>query len=254
MITDTEGIILRQTKIANGRRMIVLFSRKFGKISAGSNINEKGRSKSALAMRPFTYGRYELYRKGRFYNINGAETLKSYYSIGEDVDKYMSASYCLELADKLLAEEQSAEGLFDLTVEVLALLEKRNQRYDTPVLAYELKALKQLGYMPQLDKCVKCGKEGDPAAFSVSDGGILCTDCRKYTEKSDNDSLIYDINFVIVNIMKFLLDNPLESLEKLALEEDKATVVRTVIREYIRYHLDIDSLKSEDLIEMPTRR
>ncbi len=44
--------------------MILLFTKKYGKISAGSNINEKGRTKSALAMRPFTYGTYELYKTG----------------------------------------------------------------------------------------------------------------------------------------------------------------------------------------------
>ncbi len=49
--------------------MVLLFSKKFGKISVGSNINEKGRSKSALAMRPFTLGRYEIYKKGDFYSI-----------------------------------------------------------------------------------------------------------------------------------------------------------------------------------------
>ncbi|MDD4367176.1 MAG: recombination protein O N-terminal domain-containing protein, partial [Eubacteriales bacterium] len=62
MYTDTEGIILRQTKTVNGRRMVLLFSKKYGKISAGTGISEKGRSKAALAMRPFAYGRYEIFK------------------------------------------------------------------------------------------------------------------------------------------------------------------------------------------------
>ena len=62
MITDTEGVVLRQIKAAYGRRMVLLFSKKYGKISAGSSISEKGRSRAALAMRPFTYGRYELFK------------------------------------------------------------------------------------------------------------------------------------------------------------------------------------------------
>ncbi|MDD2217931.1 MAG: recombination protein O N-terminal domain-containing protein, partial [Eubacteriales bacterium] len=53
---------MKQTKATNGRRMIVLFSKKYGKISAGTGITEKGKGKSALAMRPFTFGRYELYK------------------------------------------------------------------------------------------------------------------------------------------------------------------------------------------------
>ena len=44
MYIDSEGIILRQTKTTNGRRMVLLFSKKYSKISAGSSISEKGRS------------------------------------------------------------------------------------------------------------------------------------------------------------------------------------------------------------------
>ena len=97
MITDTEGIVLRQVKAAGGRRMISLFSRKFGKISVGASINEGGRNKTALAARAFSYGRYELFKSRDNYNLNNGQVIKSYYAIGEDLDKYMAASYVLEL-------------------------------------------------------------------------------------------------------------------------------------------------------------
>jgi DNA repair protein RecO (recombination protein O) len=105
MFTDTEGIIFRQVKTVNGRRMVLLFSKKYGKISAGTSISEKGKSKSSLAMRPFTYGRYELFVNRDSYHINSSEVIKSYYRIGEDVEKYMYCSYVLEFTEKLLQEE-----------------------------------------------------------------------------------------------------------------------------------------------------
>ena len=37
--------------------MITLFSRKFGKISVGTGMNEGGRTRAALAIRAFSYGR-----------------------------------------------------------------------------------------------------------------------------------------------------------------------------------------------------
>lgn len=43
MVTETDGIILRQTKIARDRKMLVLFTRKFGKISAGTGIRQSGK-------------------------------------------------------------------------------------------------------------------------------------------------------------------------------------------------------------------
>ena len=38
MLTDSEGIVLRQIKTAYNRKMIQLFTRKFGRISAGTGI------------------------------------------------------------------------------------------------------------------------------------------------------------------------------------------------------------------------
>ena len=93
MLTDTEGIVLRQIKTSYNRRMILLFSRRYGKISAGTSIGEKGRSKSALALRPFTYGRYELFKGRDSYNINSADVIKSFYGIGEDIDKYPNGGF-----------------------------------------------------------------------------------------------------------------------------------------------------------------
>ena len=109
MITDTEGIVLKQVKTAYGRRMILLFSQKYGKISVGTSINEKGRNKSALALRPFTYGKYDLFKNRDSFNLNNASVLKSYYKIGEDVDKYMNSSYILEFTEKVLQEGQPSQ-------------------------------------------------------------------------------------------------------------------------------------------------
>lgn len=136
MYTDTEGIILKQIKILNNRRMISLFSRKFGKISAGTSISEKGRGKSALAMRPFTYGKYELYKSRDSYHINGAHVIKSYYKIGEDVEKYMYCSYVLEYTDKILHEEAPAVEIFDLIIDFFAIMERRSKKYSSLILAY----------------------------------------------------------------------------------------------------------------------
>lgn len=248
MYTETEGIILRQTKTVRGRRMVLLFSKKFGKISVGTNINEKGRSKSALAMRPFTLGRYEIYKKGDFFSINGAETVQSFYSIGEDVDKYMYASYALELLEKVTVEGQVMVGLFQLTADFLVEIEKRKKKLEILILAYETKVLQALGYLPQLRECASCGSKDTPKAFSVKAGGILCGNCCAQDEFNPMDTLIYPIDFGIVSVIIYFLSHPLKKLENLALDEEKAKKIREILKGYRTYYLDIETLKSEDCI------
>lgn len=260
MYTDTEGIIFKQIKTVNGRRMILLFSKKYGKISAGTGISEKGRRKSALAMRPFTYGKYELYKNRSSYNLNGAEVIKSYYRIGEDVDKYMAASYVLEFTERMLAENDPAPELFVLLIDFLDLLEKRKKKHGTLVVAYLLKALSACGNMPHVDSCVSCGTAEELCFFDVREGGLLCKSCAekraetlsgahgKTNRSEENDGLIYEIDFGIINILKYFLKNPLRRLTNLALDEAAEQQLSMILKSYLEYHLDIRDLKSERFI------
>ncbi|WP_428257755.1 DNA repair protein RecO [Gallibacter sp. Marseille-QA0791] len=248
MLTDTEGIVLRQVKTSYGRRMILLFSKKYGKISAGTGLNERGKGKSSLALRPFTYGRYELFKNRDSYNINGAEVLKSYYGIGEDVDKYMNGAYVLEFTERVLAEEVPSPGIFSLLIDFFDLLENRDKGIGTLVLAYQTKVFRYTGVMPQLERCAICGEEKPAFKFSVEEGGVICRDCFQAMENLGPHALIYDIKFGILDILKYFTVNPLKKLENIALKEDAGKLLQEIIREYAAYYLDASDLKSEKLI------
>ena len=248
MLTDTEGIVLRLVNTSYGRRMILLFSKKYGKISAGTGLNERGKGKSSLALRPFTYGRYELFKNRDSYNINGAEVLKSYYGIGEDVDKYMNGAYVLEFTERVLAEEVPSPGIFSLLIDFFDLLENRDKGIGTLVLAYQTKVFRYTGVMPQLERCAICGEEKPAFKFSVEEGGVICRDCFQAMENLGPHALIYDIKFGILDILKYFTVNPLKKLENIALKEDAGKLLQEIIREYAAYYLDVSDLKSEKLI------
>lgn len=245
MYISTEGIIFRQVKAAGGRRMILLFTKKYGKISAGSSLSEKGRSKAALALRPFTYGNYELYKGRESYNLNSAEVVRSFFRIGEDLDKYMSASFVLELTEKMLPEDLPQPGVFNLLAEFLAAMEKREKKHQTLVLAFEVKALAKLGSFPELDRCARCGAEEGIRYFSIRDGGMVCGKCRNPA----NDTLIYEPKFDIVNILKYFSKTPMSGFEKIALDENAAEELQNILREYMSYYLDVGRLKSESIFK-----
>ncbi|MBR5230383.1 MAG: DNA repair protein RecO [Firmicutes bacterium] len=247
MVTDTEAIVLRQVKTLGGRRMLLLFSKKYGKISVGTNMTEGGKGKSALALRPFTYGRYELFKSRENYNLNNGQVIKSYYGIGEDLDKYMAASYVLELTEKMLAEDLPQPRIFSLLLDFFDGLERRQRKHDTLVMAYIVKILDIMGTMPQTGSCSLCGGENSQRFFSVEEGGMLCPACAKaLVEEHNNEPLIYDTDFGIVNILRYFQKEPFSTFEKLALDGEIIRKLRAILKSYMAYHLDIGKLKSED--------
>ncbi|MBQ1489803.1 MAG: DNA repair protein RecO, partial [Eubacterium sp.] len=124
----TDGIIFRQVKATGGRRMILLFTKKYGKISVGTSLSEKGKNRASLALRPFTFGSYQIYQGRNYYNLDRAETVKSFYGIGEDPDKYMSASYVLELTERVVPEEVPQPQIFQLLVTFMEELSERPKK------------------------------------------------------------------------------------------------------------------------------
>ncbi len=253
MKTDSEGIVLRETKISYNRRMISLFTKEYGKISAGTNIGERGKTKSSLGLQPFTFGNYSIHSGRGGYNIDAVEVKKSFYGIGEDVDKYYRASYVLEFTSKVLEEEVPVPAVFNLMREFFEILEKREKGFSTLVLAYQTKLMAYLGVMPVLDRCVICGKAADGENnISIADGGLICDDCLarirdEHVQNSERDALIYCLNFDIITALRYFKSNSLKRLTNIALKEEAGKLLQKFIRDYAAYHLDASNIKSEKL-------
>ena len=248
MVINSEGIVLRQRKIANNRRMIVLFTKRYGKLSAGTSINEKSKSRSALALRPFTYADYNIFKGRESYSIDSAQVISSFYSIGEDLDRFLTASVCIEYLDKVLAEGEPMPHLFDLTLEFLQSVSQAGKSAETLLLAYLYKTLKLLGVAPEISCCVNCGKRLEDfgkdkfKSFSVTSGGIICDDCAK-EEKTSADSLIYQPSFDIIAVYVYFDSKPLKTFEKIDLKPEVSKQVRSILAEYIERYLGTDVLR-----------
>ena len=254
MKTDTLGIVLRETKTSYGRRMLLLFTREYGVISAGTSISERGKSKSTLALQPFTFGRYGVHMSGTNYNIDRAEVIWSFYGLSEDLDKFFRGSYVLEFTAKALHPEARMPAAFDMLLDFFDMLESRKKGYGTLVLAYQTRLFRMLGIPPVLDRCAVCGEHAWDW-FSVADGGLICEKCisKIMNEESDNSvrsALIYPASFDIINALKYFNNNSLKKLDNIALNETTGKRLQRIIREYAAYHLDISNLKSESIESM----
>ncbi len=254
MIINTEGIVLRQRKIANNRRMIVLFTKQYGKLSAGTSVNEKSRSKAALALRPFTYAEYDIFKGREAYSINSAQVNKSFYSIGEDIDRFMNASAFIEYLDKVLEDGVPAPRMFDLSLEFLQSVSECRTGTDTLLYAFIVKTLRMLGVAPELSCCVNCGKAPEKFGagykmFSVSGGGIICPECAA-EEKREPDSLIYRPDFDIIDMLRYFDSKPLKTFEKVDLKPVVRDKVREILSEYTDRYLGVDVLNSTRGLEV----
>lgn len=243
MILETEGIVLKTVKAAGGRKLLVILTEKYGKITVGMTERKNSRKRSALAQRPFVYGRYEIFENRGYYNYNSGDVIKSRYKIGEDIEKYAAASFVMELTEKVIPEGIPVPDIFRLLNSFMNIIEVRKGEFDTPVIVYELKLLANLGLAPVTEHCAICGNER-PDAFSVEDGGFICKSC--FGERQEK-SLIQNAGFAIVSTVDYILKSPFDVFSKIALKPEEANKLKKLLRQYIDFYLDTGPLKSEKI-------
>lgn len=262
MLTETEGIVLREVKALNGRKMITVFTKKYGKIPLGVSDTSSSKKKPNLAVKPFSYAKYEVYKNRENFNLSSAQVINSNYAIGENLDNFMAASYVLELTDKAFPENVPQPKAFNLLLSFLEGITKREKDVGTLVIAYIVKLLDITGTSPVTDACAACGKaldigdikEKNPNAsllFSIKDGGVICSSCASQklidglTAKSMEESLIYKVEIGIIDVLNYFKKSQFSAFEKLVLEEKTEERLKALLKEYMSFHLDINNLKSE---------
>jgi DNA repair protein RecO (recombination protein O) len=175
---DEQAVVLSTLDYADADRLVTLFTRGHGKLTAFAGGARKSRRRFAGALQPFTLVRAQLVeRRGDTFRLDAADIQETFAGIRHDLPLIARALYCLELCRELVRDREPHPALFALLVDYLHLL---NQRAAGPssVIAFELGALAQAGLMPRFDQCALCGgPPGSDPRFDPDHGGAVCAGC-----------------------------------------------------------------------------
>ena len=92
-----------------------------------------------------------------------------------------AAQYAAEITNLLTEEGDRHPMVFDAMIELLGHLSGEAVLPAKAVVQFQVQLLREVGLMPQLDRCVSCGGpvSGRVGVFiSAREGGVLCGDCE----------------------------------------------------------------------------
>ena len=234
----TPAVIIRRARLKEADRVITLFTKELGKVSAVAKGVRKAKSKLAGHLETLTYTDITLARGKNLDTIIGSQTLSPYLSIRNSLERTAYALYFTELVYHFAPEGQVNTTLFGLLVETLETL---GATANPELLAryFELNLLKDLGYRPELRRCLGCGAELKAVTnyFAPASGGVLCPDCAA------SNPTAYPVSVSGLKVMRFLLENKFEAAMRLKLESALNREVGSIIRGYLRFLLE-KSIKS----------
>jgi len=243
-ILKTDAITLGRTDYSESSQIIIFYTRDYGKIHTIAKGFKRSSGKySSKAIDLLTYYRILFIKKERsaLYTLTDAVLQNNYPLFRTDLDKYFKASYIAELINEFTERHDPCEALFEIFLNTLTLIAS-NTDTTLLLLAFELKMLRLLGYLPECEHCVHCKKEIrylPEVFFNAAEGGVLCKSCHGKI----NSGIAVSPGSML--IARRLTDLNLKMLKRVRIQLSICVEIEKVLRYYIISLLkkDLNSLK-----------
>ena len=176
---QTQGIILKQTKLGEFDKIVTIYTPEFGKLRAVAKGACRPKSKLGGNIEPLTHSLMLLARGRNLDIITQSQTINGFLALKSDLWCMACGLYILELIDSFTIEGGENCPLFDLLLDTLNQLNGPDSN-EIILRYFELHLLHYLGYRPQLLCCVNCDSPLKPVTnfFSLNKGGLLCPPCN----------------------------------------------------------------------------
>ncbi len=138
MLLKTEGFVLKNRKYKETDSLLVLFTRKLGKINAIAKGVQRPKSSLMACVQPFCYSDFVLYKGRSLYTVSQCESKEVFYKIREDMKTFSYAAHAIELIEAVTNEGQTNNRLFNLLGKTLFILTQAGIELETVIRSYEI--------------------------------------------------------------------------------------------------------------------
>ena len=172
-----EAVILRTHKLGEADRIVIMLSRRHGKLRAVAKGVRRTSSKFGSRLEPFMVADVQLYQGRSLDIVQQAESLGAYGSeIAAHYERYTAANAMVETADRLSDSEATSDQYLLLVGGLRAL--SRGEHVPRSILdSYLLRVMALSGWAPSLEDCARCAAPGPHTTFVAQLGGLICSDC-----------------------------------------------------------------------------
>ena len=183
-VVSTRALVLQSFPYSETSKVLRLYTGEYGIRSVIAKGALRPKSRFGGVLEPFTEGTAQFYlREGRdLHTLSGWDLVRSRQALGRNLNAFAGASLLAEIALRAATEEAHPEvytalahSWDDITAAPGAAEAER------VVLTGAWTLVSLLGFEPQMDACVACGRPVTPdeaVRFDGAAGGVACTRCR----------------------------------------------------------------------------
>jgi len=176
---EDDAIVLRTYKSGESDRVVVLWTRQFGKIRVLAKGIRTFTSRLGGTLEALAFVRVHLVRtRGDFYIARQVQHRERLATLRSNYERINAGYAVVEVVDAIPSEDVADEAIFDLVARVLLTLDDPTINPTLVPTSFYFRLLAHDGSTPVVDHCVSCGRDGPLVAFDAQVGGTLCAACR----------------------------------------------------------------------------
>lgn len=232
-IDKTKGIIIRWYELGDTSKIIKLYTKDFGKMKVVAKGVKNLKSKFGSAMDLFNLSEIVFYNKESrdLQLLSEADLIEQFESIQNNYYKYQIVSCIAQILDNFTLPEEKNLSLYKMTAKALHLTSEAD---DSNMIMlsylYAVKLIAMSGYKPLLRECAVCSRENfdeDDFYLSISEGGIVCKQCRA---KKEN---LIKITTPVVSLLQNLIRKKMEHYNQFSLSPYQKRILVKYIKETV---------------------
>jgi DNA repair protein RecO (recombination protein O) len=175
-VYKSKGIVLRSIRYSEADRILDLYTRDAGLVSAIAKGIRRTRSRFGARLEPLSCVDFIAYHGRTLDTVTQAETLRSFHGVREDLARFETAAGMVGSVRALSGGDEGDRRVFNLLYNAFDTLETCDSGFETIEAALGIK----LSIL-----CLVCGTDLDvasePLQFAPDHGGVLCQECRSAT-------------------------------------------------------------------------
>ena len=180
-LITTQAVVLRSQGLGDADKLVTLFTINRGKVRAVAKGARRSHARFGASLEPFMYCNMVLFerRSGNLLRINQTEILHPFMGLRQDLGMIFAAARMVCLVSALMPDAEANPKILSLLLKGLSNIEKGKSDTELVTRFFEIHLLKYAGYLPKIDRCLKCDKriDADPVFFSPTAGGTVCGLC-----------------------------------------------------------------------------
>jgi DNA repair protein RecO (recombination protein O) len=254
MIKKCEAIVLRSIDYRDESKILTLYTKEFGKLSAIAKGCRSMKSKYASALELGSHISIVLYKKStrEVQNISEASLKTPFLNITSSLERLGVMLQILELTRLATEEEEANPKIFHLLLESLRQIDVARKNLRNIFFFFQTHFVALLGFKPSFEECVVSGKNiaaewdtlrsKDIVLLPERGGVALCKEAERMGLSGK------PISAQAFRWIQFLSQTPLSSVENLYLQASLYDEVAQMLDAYLSYHIEhLPPLRSREI-------